>query len=158
MKEKIETLRAEIKEDLNSVKKIKSEYDDFSEQVDYENPNYNEQIIIGYQFHNFYNACENIFKNIAGFFENVNTNREWHKKLLKRMKMDIEGVRPAVISDELYLKLDDFRAFRHVFRHLYEGELDWKKQKILVDKFDRTAEMMIDELEDFCRRLKDMTQ
>ncbi|SDM56003.1 hypothetical protein SAMN04488692_1632 [Halarsenatibacter silvermanii] len=156
MQEKIEILRAEIKEDLESIKEIKSEFDDFIDHIDWENPKDNEQVIIGYKLHNFYNACENIFKNIARFFENVAENNEWHKKLLKRMKMEIEGVRPAVISHELYLILDDFRAFRHVFRHLYDGKLDWQKQKIVVDKFDRAANMMIEELEEFCDKLKEM--
>lgn len=40
------------------------------------------------------------------------------------MKLSIEGYRPAVIDEELYLLLEDFRGFRHVFRHSYSFEPD----------------------------------
>ena len=61
MKEQIELLKAEIIDDLKSIKKIKSEYDNYTKSLNFENPSWEEQIVIGYHLHNFYNGCENIF-------------------------------------------------------------------------------------------------
>jgi len=70
------------------------------------------------------------------------------------MKIKIEDVRPAVISEELYLMLDDFRAFRHVYRHIYDGELDWQKEKLVAEKFDKAVELLEIEIEEFCEFLE----
>jgi hypothetical protein len=32
--------------------------------------------------------------------------------------------------------LDDFRAFRHVFRNAYSFELDWAKERLVAGKLD----------------------
>ena len=68
------------------------------------------------------------------------------------MKIKIEDVRPAVISEELYLilVLDDFRAFRHVYRHIYDGKLDWQKEKLVANKFDKAVELLEKEINKFC--------
>ncbi len=46
------------------------------------------------------------------------------------MAIEIDGVRPRVISSELAEELDDYRKFRHLFRHAYGGELRWKECSI----------------------------
>jgi hypothetical protein len=43
------------------------------------------------------------------------------------MKIEVAGYRPNVIDNELYLLLDDFRAFRHKFRHTYAFEFPSQK-------------------------------
>lgn len=99
--------------------------------------------------HCFYNACENIFLNIAKTFENNIEPQEWHKSILKRMKLDILEIRPAVISNNLYLILDEFRGFRHIFRHGYSFELDWEKEKLVADKFDKAVDLLKNEMGSF---------
>ncbi len=94
---------------------------------------------IGYLLHNFYNGCENIFKAIARFFENDLGPQTWHADLLKRMKLEIKEYRPAVIDEELYMLLEDFRGFRHVFRHSYSFELDWEKERLVARKLRRAS-------------------
>ena len=47
----------------------------------------------------------------------------------------IAGYRPALIDEELYRLLDDFRGFRHTFRHAYAFELDWEKERLVAEKF-----------------------
>jgi hypothetical protein len=39
------------------------------------------------------------------------------------MRMEIEGVRPRLLSAELEQDLNELRAFRHFFRHAYGVEL-----------------------------------
>lgn len=98
MKEKIEILRADIKDDLKSIQKIKSDYNDYWKQINRDKRDHHEKMVIGYLLHNFYNACESIFANIARVFENNVGQAQWHKKILKRMKMEIEDIRPAVMK------------------------------------------------------------
>jgi len=49
------------------------------------------------------------------------------------MKMPIEGVRPAFLSETSFKMLDSLRAFRHVFRHAYSYELDAKKVALVAE-------------------------
>jgi len=58
----------------------------------------------GYLLHNFYNGVENIFKSITAVHGNKVDKEEWHSVLLKRMLLEIEDIRPKVITKELYKK------------------------------------------------------
>ncbi|MER3401985.1 MAG: hypothetical protein C4336_00350 [Armatimonadota bacterium] len=40
------------------------------------------------------------------------------------MKIPIEGVHLALLSEASFRLLDSLRAFRHFFRHAYQAELD----------------------------------
>jgi len=91
---------------------------------------------LAYQLHNLYCAFEDLFKIVAQFFENsVEDTSRYHLELLKRMTLDIAGIRPPLISQELGDALDEFRAFRHVFRHAYSYEIDVEKIGLLLKKF-----------------------
>ena len=48
------------------------------------------------------------------------------------MALEIDGVRPALLSKKDVALIDELRAFRHVFRHIYQSELDVEKL-LLVD-------------------------
>jgi len=160
MKEKLELLISNLRDDLANIEKLKSEYDFFIMSIGDKGPDIYQKAVIGYYLHNFYNACENIFLNIAKTFENNIDPQEWHKCILKRMKLEIEDIRPAVISDPLHKALDDFRAFRHIFRHVYFYELDWEKEKIVADKFQYAVGQFNKEITQFigfCKQLPGKT-
>lgn len=105
--------------------------------------------------HDFYNCCERIFKKIAlelnGRYED---SEKWHKSLLYKMTIPIEGVRPRVITDELAAMLDEFLAFRHVFRNIYGFELKGERIDYLAEKFDGVVEKFNGEIGDFLVFLK----
>lgn len=63
----------------------------------------------------------------------------WHADLLRRMTLDIEGVRPHVLSAQAYDSLDELRRFRHVFRSAYRLHLD-PDRLALVDRRARALE------------------
>lgn len=142
MREKLELLAADIADDLRSIDRMKSEYDAYIHGVDLGNPSVYDKATIGYYLHNFYNACESIFRSIAVAFENQVDPITWHSSVLKRMKLDIPAVRPRVIDEELFRILDDFRAFRHVFRNAYSFELDWAKERLVAGKLDSAVERL----------------
>jgi hypothetical protein len=100
--------------------------------------------------HDFYNCCERIFKKIAielnsGYEE----SEKWHKSLLYKMTISIEGIRPRVISDELAADLDEFLAFRHLFRNIYGFELKGGRIDYLAEKFEDVAAKFGKEIRDF---------
>lgn len=88
-----------------------------------------------YQLHNLYNAVEDLFKIVAGHFENRITDApRWHVELLRRMRQDIAGVRPALLSEESYTLLNSLRSFRHFFRHAYATPIEYEQLRINLDK------------------------
>ena len=40
------------------------------------------------------------------------------------MQLEIESIRPALLSEETASGLDELRRFRHLFRHAYTADLD----------------------------------
>ena len=74
---------------------------------------------------NFYMGVERIFKLIAKEIDKKTPSGDsWHIKLLKQMSLEIPSIRPALISQTSYEKLNEFRGFRHVARSLYAYDLD----------------------------------
>lgn len=154
MKAEVELLKADIRDEMNKMTKVYDEFTVLKKDLDHKQEiNGYDKAAIGYLLHNFYNGCENIFRSIAKFFENDFTNRSWHRDLLKRMTLDIAGFRPRVISDELFILLDDFRGFRHKFRYSYSFELDWERERIVADKLPHTWQMLQDEINIFLNKL-----
>lgn len=92
-------------------------------------------IVVAYRLHGLYNAFENIFLNIAKAFENsLEAKAGWHVQLLGRMRLDLSPLRPAVIDDEAYEKLDELRRFRHLFRTSYGTPLDAARLSLVLGK------------------------
>ena len=88
---------------------------------------------MGYQLHNLYCAFEQVFEIVAQFFENNIAGEHYHTDLLRRMRLTIEGIRPACISEKAFKLLDELRRFRHFFRHAYVSELEFDKLAHLVE-------------------------
>ena len=143
MKHNLEFLKADIQDELKKLEFLKSEFHKIKDQISKEDRQlpYYDRAAIGYYLHNFTNGCESIFTSIAGFFENDLGDRSWHSDLLKRMKLEISGYRPAVIDEKLFQILNDFRAFRHKFRHADAFELDWGKERLVALKFELASEL-----------------
>ena len=89
---------------------------------------------LAYQLHNLYCAFEDLFRAVAVAFENnIDHKTRHHTELLKRMTYTIEGVRPALLSHDSFMLLDNLRAFRHFFRHAYSYDLDERKVRIVLE-------------------------
>lgn len=155
MKHNIELLKADIQNELAKLDLINKEVERVADkfELDDEQVSAYDRAAIGYFLHNFYNGCENIFLSIAKFFENDLAADTWHSDLLKRMKLTIQGFRPAVIDDELYVILNDFRGFRHIFRHSYVFELNWERERIVARQLGKAAKMVAQQVQDFLLRL-----
>ena len=86
---------------------------------------------LGYTLHAVYTAMENYFLRVCKAFENDLPRDSWHREVLDRMQLDIPGVRPALFDRETTRLIDEFRAFRHVFRTLYDDRLDTERLALL---------------------------
>ena len=71
---------------------------------------------------------------------------QWHKAFLYRMTVPLEGVRPPVLSEELAAELDEYLAFRHVFRNIYGFELKGERIIRLSEKLPVVAGRLKDEI------------
>lgn len=87
--------------------------------------------------HHFYTALESVMMRISSVFDGgIDKSGDYHRELLNSMTIEIEGVRPQVFSIEFVEELDDYRRFRHMFRHAYAGELRWKKMGHLAENIN----------------------
>jgi len=102
---------------------------------------------LAYKLHNLYSAYEDLFKLVARFFENqIADISSYHTELLNRMRLQIEGVRPKLLSDESFMLLDELRGFRHVFRHAYSYKLDAER---VIKLSQKTASLIVSFEKDF---------
>lgn len=105
---------------------------------------------LGFQLHNLYCACEDLFEIVATAFENhVDPDGGYQIEPLKRMRMEIPGVRSRLISDEAFVWLETLRSFRHVFRNAYGTSLDRRKLAIVLEDARELMRVLPDELETF---------
>lgn len=75
--------------------------------------------------HSFYSGIERVFEAIVRDIDGASgRSAEWHRELLQAVSVERAGLRPPVISEESYRELEQYRAFRHLFRHLYTHYID----------------------------------
>ena len=141
------TLKAEIQFLLSRIDELDEKVKLTEEEVEKES----RLIVEGYYLSGIYSCFEDIFLKIAKVFENrVDTPASWHRDLLRRMIITVEGIRPNVISKDSFIFLDELRSFRHVFRSSYMFELDVERLHLLLSKWDRGKEQIIQDIKAFC--------
>ncbi|WP_027364703.1 ribonuclease toxin HepT-like protein [Desulfotruncus alcoholivorax] len=112
---------------------------------------------VGSILHDFYVAVENIFETVAREIdEALPADENWHRKLLLQMSLDIPDIRPYFITKETAAKLDEFRAFRHVFRNVYGFNLSTERIVDLLNKFPQTVGCLEREVYAFIKTMKEI--
>ncbi len=109
---------------------------------------------MGYQLHNLYGAFEQLFEEVARFFENQIDESRYHADMIRRMQLELQGIRPALLSAETAADLDELRRFRHLFRHAYAAELDPDKVADLAAQAVRARRAFARDFERFLARLR----
>ncbi|APC09521.1 hypothetical protein [Neomoorella thermoacetica] len=111
--------------------------------------------IIGSILHDYYTAIEKIFRIIARDIDcSVPTGEQRHKELLDQMTLEVPGLRPALLDNETARKLDELRAFRHVFRNIYGFSLDGDKIRQLLEGLPELASDCKKDLHLFTLRMR----
>jgi hypothetical protein len=83
--------------------------------------------------HGFYSGLEHIFERIASSVdESIPSGSNWHQELIRQMNIEVSGVRPAVISTELRIALEEYRGFRHIVRNVYTYQVNPEKLERLI--------------------------
>jgi hypothetical protein len=107
-----------------------------------------------HQLCRFYNAFEQMSLRVAKAFENnIDDEQGWHTSLLNRLAIQIEGIRPALIPSELKPPLRELKAFRHVFVHAYDLQLDPAKLELLLKYARSVADHLPALAEDFISKV-----
>lgn len=126
----------EVREDavyeLGQLRRLLAEFGPVIERSLAAPPSLPEQTSIAAVLHSFYAGVENIFKRIAsGIDGHVPTGKRWHSDLLGEMARRTDS-RPPVVNEALRGRLEEYLAFRHVFRGHYAFELTWTLMEPLV--------------------------
>jgi hypothetical protein len=134
MNTRMALLKASIDADLGEIGKLYACLSDYS--LPLKTPEH--AILVGYYLHNLYTAFENISLNVAKAFENqIDDKSQWHFVLLKRMTLEIEGVRPKLYDSKTHECLDELRRFRHIFRNAYSISLDPDRVQLVLSVAER---------------------
>jgi uncharacterized protein YutE (UPF0331/DUF86 family) len=89
---------------------------------------------VAYQIHNLYCAVEDLLKLVASAFENsIGSSSEWHRTILLRLSQPVQGIRPALLSEETFDVLNRLRGFRHFVRHAYGAEVEITQLRTNLD-------------------------
>jgi len=88
---------------------------------------------VGFELNRCYNILEKMFERICVGCENhFEKKGDYHEQLIRRVSMDLPGLRAAFLPVEYRERIRDFKGFRHVFRHAYELELQRQRVEALV--------------------------
>ena len=150
----IAVLTAEIRKSRNVLQRIEDFYDEYTGGAEPAPSLSREQkIVIAEILTNYYTCLETIFLRISQFFENNLTDDRWHHDLLDKMILSIDGVRPAVISEETHAALRELMRFRHFKRYYLEFDYDPDKLVFLTRKFMFARGRVGEELDGFAAML-----
>ena len=105
---------------------------------------------------NYYTCLETIFLRISQFFENNLTDRRWHLELLEKMTLHLEGIRPAVVSEENYPRLLELLKFRHFRRYYFDLAYDWDRLEFLIRKLREAHPVVLCDANQFSRFLQEL--
>lgn len=155
MNVQIQTLKADIRADLQAIWEIYACLEVYPEVL----ATQEQRIAVAYYLHNLYCAFESLFQRVAEVFENSVSDRTgWHAELLRRMTLDIEGVRPPLISVVTWDCLDELRRFRHLFRSAYRLQLDAERLALVRRKAQVLEGLYRADLDGFMGFLDDLMQ
>lgn len=74
-----------------------------------------------YELARFYNVLERLLERLCEEFENHFERRgDFHEKLIQRLALNLEGIRPAFIPANRVAEVRELKGFRHVLRHAYD--------------------------------------
>ena len=99
---------------------------------------------------NFYTGVERVFALIAKQMDGVTpSSADWHIQLLGQLLVPVLNIRPAVISQDTYEQLNEFRGFRHVSRNLYAYDLDHQRIIDLANKLIGCHQIFMEDMKKF---------
>jgi hypothetical protein len=103
----VRVLLAEIGKSLQVLERLEGRLADFAaREVDDKEPGTETAMVLAQYFSNYYTCIETVFLRISRFFENSLPAHRWHRELIEKMSVSVDGIRPRVIADETRLGKD----------------------------------------------------
>ncbi|MCA1900246.1 MAG: antitoxin [Chloroflexi bacterium] len=129
---KANALAERIRQELNDLNRALARIKEGWERARRSNDDYYLDAV-ALNLHSVYSGFERIFTHIAETIDGgLPSGDNWHLLLLRQMKKEVAGMRPAVISSEVEEILDELRRFRHLIRNVYTHNLDPERLGKLV--------------------------
>jgi hypothetical protein len=153
--DELHVLRKEIQTDLAAVERLARDLAEARGRLPAQ-PTQENLAYLAYLLHGIYTGWESAFHRIAVTFENRLDPARWHAQLLRRMSLDLPGIRPAVIDAESRERLEELRAFRHFFRHSYSVRLRPRRLTGVLETYDEVAPVVAADLKRFLDNLDTM--
>ncbi len=153
----ISELISEIQSSKETLTKIDEFYDKFiNNELKQIGKNTFTAIVMAEILVDFYTCLETLFIKISQFYENNLQRDKWHSELLHKMTLEIEDIRPAVITKETCFILQEIMKFRHFKRYYFEFNYDWDKLEFLEKEYNKVKELLDKDLNNFKNILKDL--
>lgn len=128
-------LRAQLAAERRRLRDVVAQLRDVRNAIGSREPTVVELMACAGFLHNVYNGIENCLLRVAhAVDESVPTGSESHRLLLDQMSAPLDAIRPAVIDETLLRRVDEYRRFRHAFRHMYFFDLEWGRIRPLIDE------------------------
>ncbi len=141
-----------LKNDLKTTLELGKQAQEFAKKVPQYGSDHNNPYVYAAAVHlqHFYTSLETIFKRVIKEFEGSMPHGEsWHQELLELVFIEIENVRPPLISESIKKELSELRRFRHVVRHGYEYDLDWNQIQPLIESLDKIIPRLKKDIKQF---------
>jgi hypothetical protein len=156
--ETLQTLKSELLALLERVQELDSKLQGYTDQ--YPAPQLLPEavlITVSYLLNSIYSCFEDQFLKVAKVFENrVENPASWHRELLERMQLIVEGVRPRVLGRPAFRLLNELRGFRHVFRSSYSFELDEERVRLVLRRWEKGKAVIYKDVQSFIDQLTEM--
>ncbi len=154
MNEQILNLAQRIRLELSDLERVISRAAEGWQRAKRSNDDYYVDSV-ALNLHGFYSGLETLFELIATHIDQQKpTGANWHQLLLQQMSVEIEQVRPAVISVDIGNRLNEYRNFRHVVRNVYTFRFNPLKMESLVVNLNPLFIQIRDELFAFANFLE----
>ena len=121
--ERLRLLHGQLEDDYRFIQQCARRHIDMRSRAEQAADSEMAYMALAYLIHNLYTAFESYFLRVAKHFENNLDDSAWHRELIDRMRIDVPGIRPALISPQIAEDLDELRRFRHRFRNIYKSQL-----------------------------------
>lgn len=156
--ETIKLLKSELRKLLETTRELDSKLTTHEPEKLNASTSEEDLIVVGYYLSGIYSNLEDMFEKVARQFENkIEDTTQWHIELLNRMALEIENIRPALLSESSFKTLDELRRFRHVFRFSYTFELDWERMLLTVRRWNEQKQLVYRDIERFIEKLDELT-
>lgn len=100
-----------------------------------------------YELGRFYGVLEKMLERICEGFENhLDKRGDYHERLVQRLSLDLEGIRPAFIPQSRVSDIRELKGFRHLIRRAYDLTLKAERLTPLA----RISEELSEELPSWC--------